>query len=215
MRRCGLRPLAQTVRVGSTGSASNPFLATDDTRWTVEGPNEMVWNATGRKHRFKTAAWGRADGLTQEGTPNAFGVMGYDANAVAPGRRMLSSMTPSFMLGKDRIAVLGTPGGSRIITMVLIGMLGVDQGLDPQQVTALPRFHHQYLPDTIYYEPGAISADAVKALEAMGHTLSQGKGTWGNLQAADWNLGTGGLRGGSDPRTDVGKAQVVPAKTKR
>ncbi len=153
------------------------------------------------------------DFALKPGTPNAFGVMGYDANAVAPGRRMLSSMTPSFMLGKDTVAVLGTPGGSRIITMVLIGMLGVEQGLDPQQVSALPRFHHQYLPDTIYYEPGAISPEAIAALQAMGHKLTAGKDTWGNLQAVDWNLATGALRGGSDPRNPVGKAVVVPAKT--
>lgn len=155
------------------------------------------------------------DFALKPGTPNAFGVMGYDANAVAPGRRMLSSMTPSFMIGKDRVVVLGTPGGSRIITMVLIGMLGVEQGLDPQQVTAMPRFHHQYLPDQISYEPAAIPAETLKSLEAMGHTLSQGRGTWGNLQAVDWNLGTGVLRGGSDPRNEVGKATVSPAKTKR
>ena len=155
------------------------------------------------------------DFALKPGTPNAFGVMGYDANAVAPGRRMLSSMTPSFMIGKDRVVVLGTPGGSRIITMVLIGMLGVEQGLDPQQVTAMPRFHHQYLPDQISYEPAAIPAETLKTLEAMGHTLSQGRGTWGNLQAVDWNLGTGVLRGGSDPRNEVGKATVSPAKTKR
>lgn len=155
------------------------------------------------------------DFALKPGTPNAFGVMGFDANAVAPGRRMLSSMTPSFMIGKDRVVVLGTPGGSRIITMVLIGMLGVEQGLDPQQVTAMPRFHHQYLPDQISYEPAAIPAETLKTLEAMGHTLSQGRGTWGNLQAVDWNLGTGVLRGGSDPRNEVGKAAVSPAKTKR
>ncbi len=155
------------------------------------------------------------DFALKPGTPNAFGVMGYDANAVAPGRRMLSSMTPSFMIGKDRVVVLGTPGGSRIITMVLIGMLGVEQGLDPQQVTAMPRFHHQYLPDQISYEPAAIPAATLKTLEAMGHTLTQGRGTWGNLQAVDWNLGTGVLRGGSDPRNEVGKATVSPAKSKR
>jgi len=155
------------------------------------------------------------DFALKPGTPNAFGVMGFDANAVAPGRRMLSSMTPSFMIGKDRVVVLGTPGGSRIITMVLIGMLGVEQGLDPQQVTAMPRFHHQYLPDQISYEPAAIPAETLKTLEAMGHTLSQGRGTWGNLQAVDWNLGTGVLRGGSDPRNEVGKATVSPAKTRR
>jgi gamma-glutamyltranspeptidase/glutathione hydrolase len=151
------------------------------------------------------------DFALKPGTPNAFGVMGYDANAVAPGRRMLSSMTPSFMLGADRVAVLGTPGGSKIITMVLLGMLGVEQGLSPAEVVALPRFHHQYLPDTIYLEPGALSPATVSLLEGMGHAFTQNKGTWGNMNAADWNLVDGSVRGGSDPRSDVGAAIVVPS----
>ena len=151
------------------------------------------------------------DFALKPGTPNAFGVMGYDANAVAPGRRMLSSMTPSFMLGADRVAVLGTPGGSRIITMVLLGMLGVEQGLSPAEVVALPRFHHQYMPDTIELEPNALPPASVEALQAMGHAFTQRKSTWGNMYAADWNLVDGSVRGGSDPRSDVGAAIVVPA----
>ncbi|HMB56444.1 MAG TPA: gamma-glutamyltransferase [Arenimonas sp.] len=151
------------------------------------------------------------DFALRPGTPNAFGVMGFDANAVKPGKRMLSSMSPSFMIGKDRVAVLGTPGGSRIITMVLLGMLGIEQGLDPQQITALPRFHHQYLPDTIYLEPGALSPQTIAALKAMGHDITQGESTWGNMQAVDWDLHTNALRAGSDPRNPVGKGEVVPA----
>jgi gamma-glutamyltranspeptidase/glutathione hydrolase len=149
------------------------------------------------------------DFALKPGTPNAFGVMGFDANAVAPGKRMLSSMTPSFMLGPDRIAVLGTPGGSRIITMVLIGMLGVERGLDPQAVTALPRYHHQYLPDEIAYETGTLSPETVAALTAMGYTLNGTRATWGNLQAVDWNRRNGELRAGSDPRNPVGSGRVV------
>jgi gamma-glutamyltranspeptidase/glutathione hydrolase len=154
------------------------------------------------------------DFALKPGTPNAFGVMGYDANAVKAGKRMLSSMTPSFMIGKDQVAVLGTPGGSRIITMVLLGMLAVADGLDPQQMTALPRFHHQYLPDTIFLEPNALPAETVQTLNAMGHATEQVSRSWGNLQAADWNLRTGALRGGSDPRNPVGAARVVPATVK-
>jgi gamma-glutamyltranspeptidase/glutathione hydrolase len=149
------------------------------------------------------------DFALRPGTPNAFGVMGYEANAPKPGKRMLSSMTPSFMIGRDQVAVLGTPGGSKIITMVLLGMLGVDQGLDPQQVAALPRYHHQYLPDRIDVEPGALSPATITALEQMGHEVSLSRGTWGNLHAVDWNLRTGVLRGGSDPRSAEGAARVV------
>ena len=149
------------------------------------------------------------DFALKPGTPNAFGVMGYDANAVKAGKRMLSSMAPTFMIGPDRVAVLGTPGGSRIITMVLLGMLGIEEGMDPQHAVALPRFHHQYLPDTIYLEPGALTASTVLALQGMGHNITQAKDTWGNMQVVDWNLHTGALRGGSDPRSDQGSARVV------
>ena len=79
------------------------------------------------------------DFALKPGTPNAFGVMGYEANAPKPGKRMLSSMTPTFMESPEKVAVLGTPGGSRIITMVLLGILGYDAGLSAQQVAAWPR----------------------------------------------------------------------------
>ena len=149
------------------------------------------------------------DFALKPGTPNAFGVMGYDANAVKAGKRMLSSMAPTFMIGKDQVAVLGMPGGSRIITMVLLGMLGIEQGLDPQQITALPRFHHQYLPDTIFMEPNALAPETIQMLNSMGHVVSPGQDTWGNMQAVDWSLRTGTVRGGSDPRNPVGSSRVV------
>ena len=153
------------------------------------------------------------DFALRPGTPNAYGVLGYDANAVAPGRRMLSSMTPSFMIGKDKVAVLGAKGGSRIITMVLLGMLGIEQGLSPEQIVALPRFHHQYLPDTIFMEPGALTPETVKALAAMGHGVTQSPEPWTDyLHAVDWDRRSNTLRGGADPRNPVGSAVVVVKK---
>ncbi|HRO63758.1 gamma-glutamyltransferase, partial [Thermomonas sp.] len=159
------------------------------------------------------------DFALKPGTPNAFGVMGYAANAPKPGKRMLSSMTPTFMESKDKVVVLGTPGGSRIITMVLLGILGYDAGLDAQQVAALPRYHHQWLPDVIDAEPGAISPAAATALRAMGHTLNLppdeaagGRGSshvWGNMQTVEWDRVRNVLLGGSDPRNPVGRAEVV------
>lgn len=156
------------------------------------------------------------DFALKPGTPNAFGVMGYDANAPKPGKRMLSSMTPTFMESGDRVTVLGTPGGSRIITMVLLGILGYDAGLDAQQVAALPRYHHQWLPDSIGIEKNALPADTVAKLRAMGHAVSvpgekageRSSDAWGNLQTVEWNLATGQLRAGSDPRNPVGKGEV-------
>ncbi|MBB5864918.1 gamma-glutamyltransferase [Xanthomonas sp. 3058] len=158
------------------------------------------------------------DFALKPGTPNAFGVMGYAANAPKPGKRMLSSMTPTFMESAEKVVVLGTPGGSRIITMVLLGILGYDDGLGAQQVAALPRYHHQWLPDVIDAETDAFSPQTAKALEAMGHALklpgdtaAGGRGSshvWGNFQTVEWDKRSNVLSGGSDPRNPVGKAQV-------
>lgn len=163
------------------------------------------------------------DFALKPGTPNAFGVMGFDANAPKPGKRMLSSMTPSFMESPDRVAVLGTPGGSRIITMVLLGMLGYDQGLGAQEVAALPRFHHQWLPDVISAESGAFTPQVAETLRAMGHkvdlpgdTAAGGRGSshvWGNLQTVLWDRKANTLTGGADPRNPVGKAAVELSRT--
>lgn len=165
------------------------------------------------------------DFALKPGTPNAFGVMGYAANAPKPGKRMLSSMTPTFMESADKVAVLGTPGGSRIITMVLLGFLGYDAGLDAQQVSALPRYHHQWLPDVIEAESNAFSPQTAKALEAMGHALKLpgdtaegGRGSshvWGNFQTVEWDKRRNVLSGGSDPRNPVGKAEVQLATPAR
>ncbi|MDQ1093796.1 gamma-glutamyltranspeptidase/glutathione hydrolase [Xanthomonas sacchari] len=159
------------------------------------------------------------DFALRPGTPNAFGVMGYAANAPKPGKRPLSSMSPTFMENADKAIVLGTPGGSRIITMVLLGILGYDDGLTAQQVAALPRYHHQWLPDVIEAETGTFDAATAKGLEAMGHALKlpgdtaeDGHGSshvWGNLQTVEWDKRRNVLSGGSDPRNPVGSAEVL------
>jgi gamma-glutamyltranspeptidase/glutathione hydrolase len=152
------------------------------------------------------------DFALQPGTPNAFGVIGFDANAVAPGHRMLSSMSPSFMIGKDKVAVVGAKGGSRIITMVLLGMLGIEQGMSPQEIAAMPRFHHQYLPDTIFTEPGALKPETMSALRAMGYEFTESEKPWTYyLHAVDWDRRTNALRGGADPRNPTGSARAVDA----
>lgn len=148
------------------------------------------------------------DFALKAGTPNAYGVIGFDANALAPGKRMLSSMSPTFMIGRDKVAVVGAKGGSRIITMVLLGLLGIEQGMDPAQIAAMPRYHHQYLPDRILAEPGAFSAEATSRLQAMGYTIKEGPWNF-FLHAVDWDLKTNTLRGGADPRNPPGSATVV------
>jgi len=150
------------------------------------------------------------DFALKPGTPNAFGVMGFAANAVAPGKRMLSSMTPTFMTSPDRVVAVGAPGGSRIITQVLLAILAYDAGMSPPQVAALPRFHHQWMPDAISAEPGALAPATVEALQAMGHKVNAGESDWGNLQTVQWDRKAGTLSGGSDPRREGGKAAVEP-----
>ena len=158
------------------------------------------------------------DFALRPGTPNAFGVMGYEANAPRPGKRMLSSMTPTFLSNADKEAVIGTPGGSRIITMVLLGILGYADGLDAPQVAALPRYHHQWMPDALGIERNALPAEVVAALRAMGHVVlvpgedDQGRRSsdaWGNMNTVLWDKRANILSGGSDPRSPVGKAEVV------
>ena len=101
------------------------------------------------------------------GDPNEWGLIGFAANEIQPGKRPLSSMSPTFLLGEDKRAVLGTPGGSRIITMVLLGILDFMRGNEPESWVSLPRFHHQYVPDESSAEPDAFTPDQIEALEAL------------------------------------------------
>ena len=149
------------------------------------------------------------DFALKPGTPNAFGVTGYDANAVAPGRRPLSSMSPTFMFGPDRIAVLGAKGGSRIITATMIGILGFDAGMDSPQVVALPRYHHQYLPDAISEEPGALADEVVAKLQAMGYRVDDYTDPLVLMHAVDWDRRDNAMHAGADPRNPVGEGKVV------
>ncbi len=151
------------------------------------------------------------DFSAKPGVPNAYGLVGSQANAIAPGKRMLSSMTPTFLETKDRLAILGTPGGSRIITMVLLGVLDFAAGHGPGSWVGLPRFHHQYLPDAIQFEPGALSREVQQRLDAMGHRLKPLERPYGNMQAVLWHRGSGRVAAASDPR-GVGAAQVAPVQ---
>jgi gamma-glutamyltranspeptidase / glutathione hydrolase len=141
------------------------------------------------------------------GVPNAFGLVGEDANAIAPGKRPLSSMSPTFVMNKDRVAIIGTPGGSRIISMVLIGVMAAMDGAGAQAVADAPRFHHQYLPDTLSAEKNAFSAEEIAALQARGHKVEMADRTWGNMQVVIWDKKKGKVEAGSDSRwSGVGKA---------
>jgi len=147
------------------------------------------------------------DFSAKPGVPNAYGLVGAEANAIAPGKRMLSSMSPTFVSSPDGVAILGTPGGSRIITMVLLGILEVADGKAPEAWVSRPRFHHQYLPDTVFYEANAFDDKEAAALTAMGHQLKRADGTWGNMQAVWWQRRDKRVEAASDPRVE-GEAMV-------
>ncbi len=141
------------------------------------------------------------------GVPNVYGLVGAEANAIAGGKRMLSSMSPTFVEDDERVAILGTPGGSRIITMVLLGILEMADGRPPQAWVERPRFHHQYLPDRIEFEPDAFGERMREQLADMGHNLQPLDRDYGNMQAILWDKRTGKMSAASDPR-GMGKAEI-------
>lgn len=148
------------------------------------------------------------DFSAKPGEPNAYGLVGDQANAIAPNKRPLSSMSPTIVIGENEVAALGTPGGSRIITMVLLGLLDFFDGNPVDSWVALPRFHHQYLPDKVFAEKDAFADPLIKKLEEMGHKIQVHDGKWGNMHAVHWNKKTGQIQAASDPRNPQGKALV-------
>jgi gamma-glutamyltranspeptidase/glutathione hydrolase len=136
------------------------------------------------------------------GVPNAFELVGARANQIEGGKRPLSSMTPTFVEDERGWLVFGTPGGSRIISMMLLAILDYVDGGQPdiEHMVSAPRYHHQFLPDGIEYEPGALPPAWVEALKAKGHTLREGRRRWGNMQAVYVDRASGEASSYSDPR---------------
>jgi len=138
------------------------------------------------------------------GVANLFKLVGSEANAIGPGKRMLSSMTPTFAESDRGLLILGTPGGSRIITMVLLGLLDWMEGADAQSIVSQRRYHHQYEPDLMIYEDGAFSGEEVERLTAMGHKLQKFDRLYGNMQVVTWDYESGDVAAASDPRNEGG-----------
>ena len=120
------------------------------------------------------------DFTIKPGVPNLFGLVQGSANAIAPGKRPLSSMSPTLVLKDGHVAmVVGSPGGSRIITITLQVLLNlIDYGMEPQEAVNATRLHHQWLPDVIFAEPYALSADTAQALRAQGYSIAE-QSPWG------------------------------------
>jgi len=140
------------------------------------------------------------DFVSKTGALNGYGLTGGVANSIEPQKRMLSSMTPTFIEDDNRVAVLGTPGGSRIISMVLLAILDFSEGKGPESWVWLPRFHHQYIPDIIQYEKGGMTDDEIKGLALLGHKLKEVRYRYGNMQAVQWHKKTNRFTAVSDPR---------------
>jgi gamma-glutamyltranspeptidase/glutathione hydrolase len=204
----------------------------DEVAIRVAGPGEPARDA-GTTHLSVTDAEGNAvaitqtinllfgSGITVPGTgivlndemddfsiapdrPNAFGLVDTrGANAIAPGKRPLSSMTPTILV-KDGKAVMvtGSPGGPRIISTTLLTVLNVvDFEMDVMEAVSAPRFHHQWVPDRLLLEPG-IPRDVTEALRARGHNVEVSEREWSSAQAIVVDPETGLHGGGSDPRSD-------------
>jgi len=109
-------------------------------------------------------------------------------------------MAPSFVETPKGVMIIGTPGGSYIISMVLLGTLDYLDGMSAADVVKDARYHHQYLPDVVDYEKGALSADEIARLQAMGHSLKESSRRWGNMEVITWDYATGKVEAASDPR---------------
>lgn len=147
------------------------------------------------------------DFTAKVGSKNVFGIIGSEPNKIAPGKRPLSSMAPTFLITPDQVAILGTPGGSRIPTMILLSALSFYDGKGPISFVSKPRFHHQYRPDVVQYERDAFDKPLIEGLKKMGYQLQMidytyggFSDTYGDMQAVVWDKKADRLQAASDPR---------------
>jgi gamma-glutamyltranspeptidase/glutathione hydrolase len=142
---------------------------------------------------------------------NAEGLIGTKPNLAEPGKRMLSSMTPTILTKDGQLfMVTGSPGGRTIINTALETIVDVvDFGMNAQEAVDAPRFHHQWLPDRIDYEKYGLSPDTAKELQRRGHTLREGRGSQGVAQVIVYNVKEDMLEGGTDRRASDGAAVGV------
>ena len=141
------------------------------------------------------------------GAANAYGLVGNDANAIEANKRPLSSMSPSFIENDAQLMVIGTPGGSRIITMVMHGLLDFIAGKSASEIVSKPRFHHQYLPDAVQVESIGFDEKILRSFTDKGHKIKQLNRQYGNMHVVIKDKDTGQVSAASDPRGE-GLAKV-------
>jgi len=141
------------------------------------------------------------------GTANVYGLVGNEANSIAANKRPLSSMSPTFIENDQHLMIIGTPGGSRIITMVLLGILDFIDQQSAKDIVSSPRFHHQYLPNKVQIESSGFSKKERQAILAYGHDIQELTRQYGNMQIIIYDKMTGELQAASDPRGE-GQARV-------
>ncbi len=144
------------------------------------------------------------DFSAKPGTPNMFGLIGAEANSIAPGKRMLSSMTPTIVEKEGKLwMVVGTPGGSTIITSVLQTILNVAEfEMGMQEAVEAPRFHHQWLPDLVSFEPDSFDSTLIGTLKSRGYLINERNSPIIGKVDAILVMSDGKLEGGADPRGD-------------
>lgn len=206
----------QASRSADIGSGSWPMESTETTHFSVMDKNGVSVALTttlnlGYGNRIVVPGAGfllnneMDDFSAKPNEPNAYGLLGDEANKIEPGKRMLSSMTPTIVTRDgEPVLVTGSPGGSTIINTVFQVMLNVlDHEMNIEQAVASPRIHHQWQPDMIRVEPGALQDGAQEALEAMGHIDLAPMG-YGLGDANSILLQNGVIHASSDPRSDGG-----------
>jgi gamma-glutamyltranspeptidase/glutathione hydrolase len=218
-RRRGIDPnRASSSREAGAGDPA-PYESPETTHFTIiDGEGNIVSNTYTLNDSYGSGATIQGAGFlindemddftSKVGVPNDYGLIQGEANAIAPKKRPLSSMTPTIVLkdGKPLFAI-GSPGGPTIINTVLHVVLNViDFGMDIQQAIDAPRFHHQWLPDQVYWEEFGVNPDTRERLEAMGHAFrpipgaSRSPGTIGDAEGVMIDPATGMRMGASDPR---------------
>ena len=141
------------------------------------------------------------DFSSQQGNANGYGLVADSgANEIAPNKRPLSSMSPTFIENDQQLMIIGTPGGSRIITMVLLGIIDFIDGKSAQQIVSEPRFHHQHLPNHVQLESVGFIDNEVDQLKQRGHEVKKLSRQYGNMQVVIHNKSTQQMSAASDPR---------------